>query len=192
LQIPQTEKTPFYPRSPYGISKVAGFDLTRNYREAYGIFGASGILFNHESPRRGFEFVTRKISHSVARIKFGLQKDLKLGNIKAKRDWGHAKDYVKAMWLILQQKKPDDFVICTGKQYTVEDFAKLAFKYAGLDYKNYLKIDQNLNRPSDIQNLIGNCSKAKKILKWKHKFNFKDLVKDMVYEDLKFVEKEGY
>ena len=192
LQIPQTEKTPFYPRSTYGISKVAGFDLTRNYREAYGIFGASGILFNHESPRRGFEFVTRKISHSVARIKFGLQKDLKLGNIKAKRDWGHAKDYVKAMWLILQQKKPDDFVICTGKQYTVEDFAKLAFKYAGLDYRNYLKIDQNLNRPADVQTLIGNCSKAKKILKWKHKFNFKDLVKDMVNEDLKFVEKEGY
>ena len=192
MQIPQTEKTPFYPRSPYGISKVAGFDLTRNYREAYGIFGASGILFNHESPRRGFEFVTRKISHSVARIKFGLQKDLKLGNIKAKRDWGHAKDYVKAMWLILQQKKPDDFVICTGKQYTVEDFAKLAFKYAGLDYRNYLKIDQNLNRPADVQTLIGNCSKAKKILKWKHEFNFKDLVKDMVNEDLKFVEKEGY
>jgi len=192
LQIPQTEKTPFYPRSTYGISKVAGFDLTRNYREAYGIFGASGILFNHESPRRGFEFVTRKISHSVARIKFGLQKDLKLGNIKAKRDWGHAKDYVKAMWLILQQKKPDDFVICTGKQYTVEDFAKLAFKYAGLDYRNYLKIDQNLNRPADVQTLIGNCSKAKKILKWKHEFNFKDLVKDMVNEDLKFVEKEGY
>ena len=192
LQIPQTEKTPFYPRSTYGISKVAGFDLTRNYREAYGIFGASGILFNHESPRSGFEIVTRKISHSVARIKFGLQKDLKLGNIKAKRDWGHAKDSVKAMWLILQQKQPDDFVICTGKQYTVEDFAKLAFKYAGLDYRNYLKIDQNLNRPADIQTLIGNCSKAKKILKWKHEFNFKDLVKDMVNEDLKFVEKEGY
>ena len=192
LESPQTEKTPFYPRSTYGISKVAGFDLTRNYREAYNLFCASGILFNHESPRRGFEFVTRKISHSVARIKFGLQKELFLGNIKAKRDWGHAKDYVKAMWLMLQQKKPDDFVICTGKQYTVEQFAKLAFEHAGLNYKKYLKIDETLNRPSDVQSLIGNYSKAKKILRWKHDFNFKDLVKDMVSEDLKFVEKEGY
>ena len=192
LETPQTEKTPFYPRSTYGISKVAWFDLTRNYREAYNLFCASGILFNHESPRRGFEFVTRKISHSVARIKFGLQKELFLGNIKAKRDWGHAKDYVKAMWLMLQQKKPDDFVICTGKQYTVEQFAKLAFEHAGLNYKKYLKIDETLNRPSDVQSLIGNYSKAKKILRWKHDFNFKDLVKDMVSEDLKFVEKEGY
>lgn len=192
LESPQTEKTPFYPRSTYGISKVAGFDLTRNYREAYNLFCASGILFNHKSPRRGFEFVTRKISHSVARIKFGLQDELFLGNIKSKRDWGHAKDYVKAMWLMLQQKKPDDFVICTGKQYTVEKFAKLAFEYAGLNYRKYLKIDKTLNRPSDVQSLIGNCSKAKKILRWKHDFNFKDLVKDMVSEDLKFVEKEGY
>ena len=191
-QIPQTEKTPFYPRSTYGISKVAGFDLTRNYREAYNLFCSNGILFNHESPRRGFEFVTRKISHAVARIKFGLQKKLHLGNIHAKRDWGHAKDYVKAMWLMLQQRKPDDFVICTGKQYSVEQFAKLAFEQVGLNYKKYVIIDQKLNRPADVQTLIGNCSKAKKILKWKHEYNFEELVKDMVTEDLKFVEKEGY
>ena len=126
-QVPQSEKTPFHPRSVYGISKVAGYDLTRNYREAYNMFCCSGILFNHESPRRGFEFVTRKITHAVARIKFGLQKDLKLGNIDAKRDWGHAKDYVEAMWLMLNQRKPDDFVISTGLQYSVKDFAKLAF-----------------------------------------------------------------
>ena len=192
LQTPQTEKTPFYPRSTYGISKVAGFDLTRNYREAYGLFCVNGILFNHESPRRGFEFVTRKISHAVARIKFGIQTDLKLGNIKAKRDWGHAKDYVKAMWLMLQQKKPDDFVISTGKQYSVEQFTKLAFEYANMDYRKYLKIDKKLNRPADVQTLVGNSSKAKKILKWKNEYSFKDLVKDMVDADLKFVEKEGY
>ena len=192
LQTPQTEKTPFYPRSTYGISKVAGFDLTRNYREAYGLFCVNGILFNHESPRRGFEFVTRKISHAVARIKFGIQTDLKLGNIKAKRDWGHAKDYVKAMWLMLQQKKPDDFVISTGKQYSVEQFTKLAFEYANMDYRKYLKIDKKLNRPADVQTLVGNSSKAKKILNWKNEYSFKDLVKDMVDADLKFVEKEGY
>jgi len=189
-QIPQTEKTPFYPRSTYGISKVAGFDLTRNYREAYNIFCCSGILFNHESPRRGFEFVTRKITRAVARIKLGLQKDLKLGNIDAKRDWGHAKDYVEAMWLMMQKKKPDDFVICTGKQHSVKDFAKLAFEIVDLDYKKYLKIDKRLNRPADVQKLLGNCSKAKKALKWRHKYTFEKLVKDMVLSDLKFVKKE--
>ena len=192
LEIPQTEKTPFYPRSTYGISKVAGFDLTRNYREAYNLFCSSGILFNHESPRRGFEFVTRKITHAVARIKFGLQKDLKLGNIDSKRDWGHAKDYVQAMWLMLQQKKPDDFVICTGKQHSVKDFTKLAFQYAGLDYKKYLKIDKNLTRPAEVQTLLGNCAKAKKVLKWKSKYTFETLVKDMVLSDMEFVKNEGY
>ena len=191
-EIPQTEKTPFYPRSTYGISKVAGFDLTRNYREAYNLFCSSGILFNHESPRRGFEFVTRKITHAVARIKFGLQKDLKLGNMDAKRDWGHAKDYVYAMWLMLQQKEPDDFVICTGKQYSVRQFTKLAFELVDLDYKKYVKIDKNLNRPAHVQTLVGKCTKAKKKLKWKSNFTFKALVKDMVEKDLKFVEKEGY
>ena len=191
-EIPQTEKTPFYPRSVYGISKVAGFDLTRNYREAYNLFCCSGILFNHESPRRGFEFVTRKITHSVARIKFGLQKDLKLGNLEAKRDWGHAKDYVEAMWLMLNKKKPNDFVISTGKHYTVRDFAKYAFSLVDLDYKKYVKIEKKLYRPSEVESLLGNCKKAKKELNWKPKYDFKKLVEDMVRADLEFVEKEGY
>ena len=189
---PQTEKTPFYPRSVYGISKVAGFDLTRNYREAYNLYCCSGILFNHESPRRGFEFVTRKITHAVARIKFGLQKDLKLGNMDAKRDWGHAKDYVEAMWLMLNKKKPDDYVISTGKHYTVRDFAKLAFELVDLDYKKYVKIEKNLYRPSEVESLLGNCKKAKRELKWRPKYDFKKLVEDMVKTDLEFVEKEGY
>ena len=190
-QIPQTEKTPFYPRSTYGISKVAGFDLTRYYREAYKLHCCSGILFNHESPRRGFEFVTRKITHSVARIKLGKQKKLKLGNLKAKRDWGHAQDYVVAMWLMLQ-RKPDDYVISTGKQYSVEDFAKLAFAEVGLDYKKYVTIDKNLYRPSEVDSLLGNSNKAKIKLKWKPQYDFEKLVKDMVKADLEFVKKEGY
>ena len=191
-EIPQTEKTPFYPRSVYGISKVAGFDLTRNYREAYNLYCCSGILFNHESPRRGFEFVTRKITHAVARIKFGLQKDLQLGNMDAKRDWGHAKDYVEAMWLMLNRKKPDDYVISTGKHYTVRDFAKLAFELVDLDYKKYVKIEKKLYRPSEVESLLGNCKKAKRDLKWRPKYDFKKLVEDMVKTDLEFVEKEGY
>ena len=192
VETPQTEKTPFYPRSTYGISKVAGFDLTRNYREAYKLFCCSGILFNHESPRRGFEFVTRKITHGVARIKYGLQKDLKLGNMDAKRDWGHAEDYVRAMWLMLNKRTPEDFVISYGKQYSVRDFAKLAFKIVNLDYRKFIKIDKSLKRPADVQNLLGNCSKAKKILKWKPKYNFEGLVNDMVKADLEFVKKYGY
>ncbi len=191
-QVPQTERTPFYPRSVYGISKVAGFDLTRNYREAYKMFCCSGILFNHESPRRGFEFVTRKITHAVARIKFGLQKDLKLGNMDAKRDWGHAQDYVEAMWLMLNKKKPDDYVISTGLQYSVRDFAKLAFKLVDLDYRKFIKIEKKLYRPSEVDSLLGDCRKAKRELKWKPKYNFKKLVEDMVRADLEFVEKEGY
>ena len=192
VEVPQNEKTPFYPRSTYGISKVAGFDLTRNYREAYKLFCCSGILFNHESPRRGFEFVTRKITHSVARIKYGLQKDLKLGNMDAKRDWGHAEDYVRAMWLMLNKKNPEDYVISTGKQYSVREFAKLAFNVVGLNYKHYVKIDKKLQRPWDVQNLLGSCSKAKRILKWKPKYTFKGLVQDMVKADLEFVKKYGY
>ena len=182
---PQNEKTPFYPRSPYGISKVAGFELTRNYREAYNIFACSGILFNHESPRRGFEFVTRKISYSVARIKLGLQKELYLGNIDAQRDWGHAADYVVAMWKMLQQKKPEDFVIGTGKMYSVKDFAKLAFQHVGLNYKDYIKIDKKLIRPAEVDVLCAQYKKAAKILKWKPLKKFKDLVKEMVDEDIK-------
>ena len=192
LEIPQTEKTPFYPRSIYGISKVAGFDLTRNYREAYNLFCASGILFNHESPRRGFEFVTRKISHAVAKIKLGLQRKLELGNLDSKRDWGHAKDYVEAMWLILQQKKPQDFVVATGKQFTVRDFAREAFKYVNLNYKDFVKINKEFIRPSEVDTLLGNPIKAKNILKWKPRVNFKQLVRDMVTSDLKIVSKQGY
>ena len=191
-EVPQNENTVFHPRSAYGISKVTGFELTRNYREAYNLFCCSGILFNHESPRRGFEFVTRKISHAAARIKLGLQKDLELGNIDAKRDWGHAQDYVVAMWLMLQQKTPEDFVIATGKQHSVKDFAQLAFSLLGMDYKKYIRFNKALIRPSEVHSLLGNCNKAKKKLKWKPKFHFKQLVKDMVEEDLKFVKKEGY
>ncbi len=181
----QDENTRFYPRSAYGISKVAGFELTRNYREAYNLFACTGILFNHESPRRGFEFVTRKISSSVAKIKYGKQKKLFLGNINAKRDWGHAKDYVKAMWLMLQQKKPSDFVVGTGEMHSVKDFVKLAFAKVNLDYKKYVKFNKSLLRPAEVETLRANYNKAKKILKWKPVVKFKELVKEMVEEDLK-------
>ncbi len=191
-EVPQNENTPFYPRSSYGISKVTGFELTRNYREAYELFCASGILFNHESPRRGFEFVTRKITHTIARIKFGLQDKLFLGNINAKRDWGHAKDYVNAMWLMLQNDKPDDFVIAYGKQHSVKEFAELAFSYVDLDIKKYLEIDQSLVRPSEVESLLGDCAKAKKELNWEPTISFEDMVKDMVNEDLAFVKKMGH
>ena len=190
--IPQNEKTPFYPRSAYGISKVTGHDLARNYREAYNLYCCTGILFNHESPRRGFEFVTRKISHGVARIKYGFKTELKLGNLDAKRDWGHAQDYIEAMWLMLQQKKPEDFVIATNKQHSVREFAKIAFSIVGLDYKKFIKIDKNLYRPAEVQTLLGDFSKARRILKWKPKVSFKNLVKDMVLSDLEFVRKSGY
>ena len=182
----QDEKTRFYPRSAYGISKVAGFELTRNYREAYNIFACTGILFNHESPRRGFEFVTRKITSSVAKIKLGKQKYLNLGNLSAKRDWGHAKDYVKAMWLMLQQKKPSDFVVGTGKMHSVKDFAKLAFSMVGLNYKKYIKLNKSLLRPAEVDTLQANYKKANKILGWKPEIQFKQLVKEMVQADLKF------
>ena len=191
-RVPQNEKTPFHPRSAYGISKVTGHDLTRNYREAYNLHCSTGILFNHESPRRGFEFVTRKISHGVARIKYGLQKDLSLGNLESKRDWGHAKDYIEAMWLMVQQRKPDDFVIATNEQHSVKEFAKVAFSIVGLDYKKFIKIDKNLYRPAEVQTLLGDYSKARRVLKWKPKVSFKSLVKDMVLSDLKFVKKSGY
>ena len=190
--VPQNEKTPFYPRSAYGISKVTGHDLTRNYREAYNLHCSTGILFNHESPRRGFEFVTRKISHGAARIKYGFQRELVLGNMESKRDWGHAQDYVEAMWLMLQQRKPDDFVISTNEQHSVKEFAKIAFSIVGLDYKKFIKIDKNLFRPAEVQTLLGDFSKARRILKWKPKVSFKNLVKDMVLSDLEFVKNSGY
>ena len=191
-EIPQSEKTPFYPRSAYGISKVTGHDLTRNYREAYDLFCCTGILFNHESPRRGFEFVTRKISHGVAKIKLGMEKKLILGNLDAKRDWGHAKDYVEAMWKMLQKRMPDDFVVATGKQHSVREFAKQAFAVAGLDYKKHVVIDKNLFRPAEVNTLLGSYSKARRILKWKPKISFKNLVKDMVESDIQSIIKSGY
>ena len=186
-KTPQNELTPFYPRSSYGISKVAGFELTRNYREAYNIFACSGILFNHESPRRGFEFVTRKISFAVAKIKLGIQKNLYLGNINSKRDWGHAKDYVKAMWLMLQRKVPCDYVIGTGKTYSVKEFIKIAFDHVGLKYNNYIKIDKKLFRPAEVDLLKADYTKAKKELNWKPEIPFKKLVIDMVDSDIKFI-----
>ena len=188
-QVPQNEKTRFYPRSAYGISKVAGFQLTRNYREAYNLFCSSGILFNHESPKRGFEFVTRKITHAVAMIKLKHQKKLILGNIKSKRDWGHAKDYVEAIWLMLQQDKADDFVISTGIEHSVEDFAKLAFSLVDLDYKKFVEIDKKLLRPAEVNSLVGDSSYAKKVLGWKPKIKFEKLVKDMLDADLDSVKK---
>ena len=186
-EIPQNEETPFAPRSSYGISKVTGYYLTRNYREAYKLNASNGIMFNHESPRRGFEFVTRKISYGVARIKKGLQKKLKLGNIKSKRDWGHAKDYVDAMWLMMQQDKPGDYVIGTGKEHTVEDFAKKAFNHVGLNYKDHIVVDKRLVRPAEVDTLLADYSKAKKILKWEPKTSFDDLIISMVEHDLKEV-----
>ena len=186
-ESPQNENTSFHPRSSYGISKVTGYHLTRNYREAYNLHASSGILFNHESPRRGFEFVTRKISFAAARIKKGLQKELKLGNLDAKRDWGHAKDYVKAMWLMLQKKVPEDYVVGTGREYSVKDFAEKAFKHVGLNYKDYIVIDKKLIRPSEVDSLKADYSKAKKKLNWKPKSSFDDLVTDMVESDLEFV-----
>ena len=191
-KVPQNEKTAFHPRSAYGISKVTGHDLTRNYREAYNLHCSTGILFNHESPRRGFEFVTRKISHGVARFKHGFERELLLGNLDSKRDWGHAQDYVEAMWLMLQQRNPDDFVIATNKQHSVREFARIAFSIVGLDYKKFIKIDKNLFRPAEVQTLLGDFSKARRILKWKPKVSFKNLVKDMVLSDLEFVKNSGY
>jgi GDPmannose 4,6-dehydratase len=183
-EVPQTEKTPFHPRSPYGISKVTGFDMSRNYREAYGMFVSSGILFNHESPRRGFEFVTRKITSYVARIKAGLEKELPLGNLDAKRDWGYASDYVRAMHLMLQQEIPDDYVIATGQTHSVREFCELAFARVGLDYKEYVTAREEFFRPSEVQILLGDCSKAKKAFGWEPTVTFRGLVEMMVDHDV--------
>src|SRR5688572_7954037 len=183
-EAPQKETTPFHPRSPYGISKVAGFDLTRNYREAYDMFCVSGILFNHESPRRGFEFVTRKITAAVARIKAGQQKDLSLGNLEARRDWGHAKDYVRAMHLMLQQDTPDDFVVASGRSHTVRQFCELAFGQADLDYRDYVVQDDRFYRPAEVESLIGDATKARSVLGWTPGHDFESLVKDMVSHDI--------
>lgn len=182
-ETPQNEETPFHPRSAYGISKVAGFHLTRNYREAYGIKAAAGILYNHESPRRGFEFVTRKITSHAARIKLGLAKELRLGNLDARRDWGHARDYVRAMWLMLQRDEPDDYVIASGEQHTVREFAEAAFAHLGLDYRDHVVVDPQFLRPADVETLLGDCSKARRELKWTPSIGFKELVREMVEAD---------
>lgn len=183
-EVPQKETTPFHPRSSYGISKVAGYDLTRNYREAYGLFACSGILFNHESPRRGYEFVTRKITSQVAQIKLGLSKELKLGNLDAKRDWGHAREYVRAMWMMLQQPEPDDFVICTGETHSVRDFCEAAFTHVGLDYRKYVVVDEGLFRPAEVDLLIGDSARARTKLGWTYNFGFRELVAQMVDGDM--------
>jgi len=181
---PQNENTNFQPRSPYGISKLTGYHLVRNYREAYGMFAVNGILFNHESPRRGFEFVTRKISSYAVRIKLGLAKDLKMGNLEAKRDWGHSKDYVNAMWMMLQTGNPEDYVIGTGESHSVREFVQIAFDHLGLDYQKFVTTDPQYYRPAEIYDLVADASKARKKLGWKNNYQFVDLVKEMVESDL--------
>ena len=205
-ETPQNEKTPFYPRSPYGVAKIYAYWITVNYREAYGIYACNGILFNHESPVRGETFVTRKITRALARIKLGIQKNLYLGNLNALRDWGHAKDFVEAQWLMLQQKKPEDFVIATGKQYSVRDFINLASKnldmkieWKGKDLeevgsfngKDIIKVDPRYFRPSEVETLLGDASKAKEKLNWVPKIAFEQLVKEMTDEDLKLAKKDN-
>lgn len=187
-EVPQTEMTPFHPRSPYGVAKVYGHFITVNYRESYNIFACSGILFNHESPRRGLEFVTRKITSHVAKIKLGLANELRLGNMDAKRDWGFAGDYVEAMWLMLQQSEPDDFVVAMGETHSVQEFVELAFGHAGLDWKKYVVIDPKFMRPAEVDLLVGSPEKAKTKLGWKPKVSFPELVKMMVDADLKGIQ----
>jgi len=189
-EVPQKETTRLQPRSPYGISKVAGFHLTRNYREAYGLFGVSGILFNHESPRRGFEFVSRKTTSTVARIKLGLANELRIGNLEAKRDWGHAVDYVRAMHMMLQQDHADDFVIATGETHSVRELCELAFAEVDLDYRDYVKIDEKYYRPAEVELLVGDATKAQRVLGWQPTYSFKDLIREMVQEDLKLASQQ--
>jgi GDPmannose 4,6-dehydratase len=184
-EVPQTELTPFYPRSPYGVSKVFGHYITVNYRESYGLFACSGILFNHESPRRGIEFVTRKVTDGVARIKLGLADSLKLGNLDARRDWGFAGDYVRAMWLMLQQDEPDDYVISTGVAHSVRDLVDTAFAHAGLETSKYVQLDSAMLRPAEVEHLIGDCSKARQQLGWTPAVDFNGLIEMMVDADVK-------
>jgi GDPmannose 4,6-dehydratase len=186
-ETPQRENTPFHPRSPYGVSKVAGFYLALNYREAYGIACCNGILFNHESPRRGFEFVTRKITDGVARIKLGLASELLLGNLDAKRDWGHARDFVRAMHLMLQQPEADDYVVATGETHSVREFCELAFGEVGLDYRDFVRKNEAVYRPAEVDLLIGDYSKARKVLGWEPTVNFSGLVKEMVHADMELL-----
>ena len=188
VEVPQTETTPFYPRSPYGVAKVYGHWITVNYRESYGLHASSGMLFNHESPRRGLEFVTRKISYGVARIKEGLQEKLHLGNLDSQRDWGFAGDYVKAMWLMLQQDEPDDYVVATGETHSVREFCEVAFARAGLDYNDHVVVDEKFFRPAEVDLLVGDPSKAKKQLGWETEVDFKQLAELMVDADIELVQ----
>ncbi len=192
VETPQKETTPFYPRSPYGCAKVYGYWITKNYRESYNMHTSNGILFNHESPRRGETFVTRKITMALAKIKLGLQDKLYLGNLDAKRDWGHARDYVEAMYLMLQQEQGDDYVVATGETHSVKEFLEEAFSYLKLNYQDYVEIDEKYFRPAEVELLLGDASKAQQKLGWKPKTNFKELVKEMVEEDVKLMEKQYY
>jgi GDPmannose 4,6-dehydratase len=186
-ESPQRETTPFHPRSPYGVAKVYGHHITVNYRESHGMYAVSGMLFNHESPRRGLEFVTRKISHAAARIKLGRQKELVLGNLEASRDWGYAGDYVRAMHLMLQQPQPDDFVIATGQTHSVKEFCELAFSHIGLDWREYVRTDPKFERPAEVDYLVGDASKAREKLGWRPEVDFEGLVRMMVDADLELV-----
>jgi GDPmannose 4,6-dehydratase len=190
-EVPQRETTPFYPRSPYGVAKVYGHWITVNYRESYGLHATSGILFNHESPRRGLEFVTRKVTYNVARIKLGLADELRLGNLDARRDWGYAGDYVRAMWLMLQQGKAEDYVIATGETHSVEELVAVAFEYAGLDWRQYVVQDPRFMRPAEVDMLVGDASKASEALGWEPKITFTDLIHRMVEADLELLKSGG-
>ncbi|NOZ73079.1 MAG: GDP-mannose 4,6-dehydratase [Chloroflexi bacterium] len=187
-EVPQSETTPFHPRSPYGVAKLYGHWITVNYRESYDLFAVSGILFNHESPRRGLEFLPRKVSRGVARIKAGLTSELRLGNLEARRDWGYAPDYVKGMWLMLQQDTPSDYVLATGETHTVGEFVRIAFEHVGLDWQKYVVIDPRYYRPAEVDLLVGNPAKAKRELSWKHSVSFQELVRLMVDADLAMLE----
>jgi GDPmannose 4,6-dehydratase len=189
-EVPQTESTPFYPRSPYGVAKVYGHWITVNYRESYDLFACSGILFNHESPRRGLEFVTRKITHGVARIKLGLADELRLGNLESRRDWGFAGDYVEAMWLMLQQDTAEDFIVCTGETHSVREFCEAAFSHVGLDYRDFVVQDPRFYRPAEVDLLVGDPTKAVENLSWKPRVSFDELVAMMVNSDLQVLGKE--
>jgi GDPmannose 4,6-dehydratase len=188
-EVPQNEATPFYPRSPYGVAKAYGHFITVNYRESYDLFACSGILFNHESPRRGLEFVTRKVTHGAAAIKLGLAEDLALGNLDAERDWGHARDYVEAMWLMLQQEEADDYVIATGELHSVRELVDVAFGHVGLDPAGYVRSDERFKRPAEVEQLIGDYSKAKEQLGWEPRTSFRELVETMVDADLELLER---
>jgi GDPmannose 4,6-dehydratase len=190
MEVPQRETTPFYPRSPYGVAKVYGHWITVNYRESYDMFACSGILFNHESPRRGLEFVTRKISNGVARIKLGLDEELRLGNLDAQRDWGFAGDYIEAMWLMLQQDQPDDYVVATGETHSVREFCELAFGHVGLNYNDYVVMDERFMRPAEVDLLIGDPAKARAGLGWQPKTSFPDLVRMMVDADIQLLKEQ--